>query len=225
VSHLSLAKLRARRRQRTSGAIIFIVAMTLAVLASIGLYALSASSVELKTSGYGRQNAQTHYLSEYGTIAAANDMNGTNAQLYLGLMTSSTFRDQNCTSLMGIDMTTASNLSKSCRRMGAAELQGVWGSGVNAVDAFVGGKAGSLGPFPLTGDFYVELTDPAQAPAPAGYDVNLHLCFAKFTVSAVGITEPDQNIIKGMPQTAFYAAQGLETSRSRVSAGPVRCPQ
>ena len=36
----SLAKLRARRREESAGAIIFVVAMTLVVLGSIGAYAL-----------------------------------------------------------------------------------------------------------------------------------------------------------------------------------------
>ena len=60
----------------------FIVAMTLAVLASLGLYALASASNEMKTSGFERQNAQTHYLSEYGVLGGADDMNPTTAQLY-----------------------------------------------------------------------------------------------------------------------------------------------
>ena len=50
--HLHQAKRNARRRATQSGAVVFIVAMTLAVLASLGLYALQSASAEVKTSGY-----------------------------------------------------------------------------------------------------------------------------------------------------------------------------
>ena len=64
-------KARQRRRRSQRGAVVFIVAMTIAVLASLGLYALQSASTEVKTSGYGRQNAQSHYLSEYGISAGS----------------------------------------------------------------------------------------------------------------------------------------------------------
>lgn len=229
---LSLAKRRARARKSSAGAIIFIVAMTLAVLASLGLYALSASATEVKTSGYGRQAAQTHYLSEYGLTAGATDVSGTNAQLYLGMMLNATTRDSKCVSLMNVP-TTASNLSQACRRMGATEIQGTWGTSKNAVETWVPGtSAGSLGPFPLKGDFFVEVTDVGQGQMPPGYDQNLGLCFIGVTMASVGITEPDLNLLTGstpdygtVSTTSFYASQGLETSRALVRAGPVRCPR
>ena len=42
----------------------FVVAMTIAVLASVGIYALAAAANEVRTSGNERQNTQTHYLAE-----------------------------------------------------------------------------------------------------------------------------------------------------------------
>jgi hypothetical protein len=62
---------RFRRRRSERGAIVFVVAMTLAVLASLGLFALVAASGEVKTAGYGRQNLQSHYLAESGVVATA----------------------------------------------------------------------------------------------------------------------------------------------------------
>ncbi len=228
---LSLAKRRATLRRRGRGAVMFIVAMTLAVLASVGMYALVASSVEIKTSGYGKQAAQTHYLAEYGMLAAAQDLNGTNAQLYLGLMTTASTNDLSCTSLVGAGVSNT-NLTKACRRMGSKELAAVWG-GTSAVTANVGKwpsgvtTAGSFGPYPQSGDFYIELTDPAQASAPPGYDVKLGLCFAQFTVSSYGITQPVEDTLLDapLPATGRFGAWGLEQSRGRLTAGPVRCAQ
>ena len=195
------------------------------MLASLGLYALQSASTEVKTSGYGRQNAQSHYLSEYGVSAGSTAMAGTTGQLYLGMMKNATQRDTNCTSLLGTDVN-ASDLSKACRRMGAAELSGSWGTGLKAVERTAVNKAGSLGNNTMTGDFYVEVTDPAPSGNMWGIDTRLGLCFTQFTMTAVGITQPDtvglaaQGVTLG--DRALYGSQGLLTSRARVVSGPMR---
>jgi len=218
-------KRNSRRRARSGGAVIFIVAMTLAVLASLGLYALQSASTEVKTSGYSRQNAQSHYLSEYGTLTGVNAMSGTTGQLYLGLMRSATTWDTQCVSLAGVGAT-ASNLTKSCRRMGSAELGTAWGTSITPIIAATPTVAGSLGPYALTGDFYVEITDPATGAGMWGIDTRLGLCFQSFSLLAVGITEPDQAMLATqgvvLTPTAFYGSEGLEMSRARVTAGPMR---
>ncbi len=78
---LALAKRRAALRRREGGAVMFVVAMTLAVLASVGIYALAAAATEVRTSGNERQNTQTHYLAEYGVLGAAREMAGGRALL------------------------------------------------------------------------------------------------------------------------------------------------
>ena len=223
---LSFAKRNARRRRLEGGAVIFIVAMTLAVLASLGLYALQSASTEVKTSGYIRQNAQSHYLSEYGMLAGVNAMSGTTGQLYLSMMRTQTQMDSSCTSLQGVDMTNASNLSKACYRMGAAQIGTAWGTGVTPVVAATPSIAGSLGPYALTGDFYVEVTDPSMGSAMWGIDTRMGLCFQSFSLLAVGITEPDQQMLLSqgitLTPTALYGAEGTEMSRARITAGPMR---
>ena len=134
MNHLLVAKRNARRRRHEGGAVIFIVAMTLAVLASLGLYALQSASTEVKTSGYIRQNAQSHYLSEYGMLAGTNAMSGTTGQLYLAMMRNTTQMDVQCTSLQGVDPS-ASNLSKACYRMGASQISSAWGTSISPVVA------------------------------------------------------------------------------------------
>jgi hypothetical protein len=49
----------------------FIVAMTVALLAAMGAYALNMASAEVRASGYLRQNTQTHYLSEWAVLGGA----------------------------------------------------------------------------------------------------------------------------------------------------------
>jgi hypothetical protein len=49
----------------------FIIAMTLALLGAMGTYALNVASAEVKSSGYSRQNTQTHYVSEWAVLGGA----------------------------------------------------------------------------------------------------------------------------------------------------------
>ena len=48
----------------------FVVAMTIAVLGAIGMWAIQSAALEVRMAGFGRQATQTHYLAEYGALAA-----------------------------------------------------------------------------------------------------------------------------------------------------------
>jgi hypothetical protein len=223
----SLAKARTSRRRTEAGAVMFIVAMTMTVLASVGVYALAAASNEVRTSGNERQNTQTHYLSEYGVLGATHEMVSGKAQFYLGLMLSKP--DNPCVALPGVP-STASPVTRACRRLGSAELGQAWtattitvpyGNGSTTPAYQLGTAPGSFGPIPMYGDFFVELTEPLQAQAPARYSTDLHFCFIEMTATSNGITQP---IIANQP-TGTYANEGLEVQRARIIAGPVQCPR
>ncbi len=219
VLFLQRARRRSQRRKKSAGAVIFIVAMTLAVLASLGMYALAAATNEVKTAGYERQSAQSHYLSEYGILGAAENVSPVTAQVYLGMMlaqsaTASLNRnDSGCLSLpmTAAQYAAASSSSKACRRMGAAEIANSsypkWPGGI-------GVPAASFGTAPLNGDFFIEMTDPVQSQPPQGFDLRLGLCFAQFTITSVGLISPT---------TVNYGNEGVEMARARIIAGPIHC--
>lgn len=220
------ARRRWTRRRDERGAALFVVSMTLAVLASVGLYALAAASNEVKTSGFERQNTQTHYLASYGSLGTAHEIVSTKAQFYMGLMLSTP--DVCPGSLPGVPAT-ASILTRACRRLGSAELSMNW-PGVAVTDAYAGTvpyqagqNPGSFGPTPTQGDFFVELTEPTQAQPPARYGLNLNFCFIELTVTSNGITRPLFPITPNYQQT--YGMEGVEIQRSRILAGPVQCPR
>lgn len=200
----------------------FIVAMVLAVLASVGIYALAAASNEIRTSGNERQSAQSHYLAQYGIIAAAQELASTRAQFYLGLMLSQP--DVNCVSLQGVPAS-ASPITKACWRMGMQELASSSGWTPNAATVPYSfptpyaGAPGSLGPTPLRPDFYIELTEPTTTATPARYALGLQFCFIQITTTSVGITQPQY------PTNVFFAGEGLEMQRARLVAGPIQCPR
>jgi hypothetical protein len=231
---LALAKRRATLGRRDEGAVMFIVAMTLAVLASVGVYALAAAATEVRTSGNERQNTQTHYLSEYGVLGAAREMTGSRALFTVKLMKSTTYRDTNCVSLQGVPAT-APPAALACVRMGGAELGASWlinppvtqyGGSTTPAQPYTAGMApGSLGSTPTLGDFFVELTEPMQLDAPARFSTNTNACFAQITVTSFGLT---QSIYPGAANavTAQFGGEGVETQRARLVAGPlIPCPQ
>lgn len=202
----------------------FIVAMTLTVLGSVGVYALAAASNEVRTAGNERQSSQTHYLAEYGVLGVTHEMVSSKAQFYLGLMLKNP--DTVCVSLPNVPAT-ASILTRACRRMGSAELGTPWTASPITVPygsnyAYAAGiTPGSFGPMPMNGDFFVELTEPLQAQAPARYATDLHFCFVEMTATSNGITQP---VIPGQ-LTGVYANEGIEVQRARIMAGPVQCPR
>jgi len=221
-----LAWRRSSRRRAEGGAVMFLVAMTLAVLAAVGVYALAAASNEVRTSGNERQNTQTHYLAQYGVLGVAHEMVSAKAQFYLGLMLTSP--DNPCVALPGISPTTGSAVTRACRRLGSAELGQPWSTAVGVTVPYgstnpyqTGITPGSFGPIPMTGDFFVELTEPTQAQAPTRYATDLHFCFIEMTATSSGITQP---VITGQP-AGVYANEGIEVQRARIVAGPVQCPR
>jgi hypothetical protein len=220
---LALAKRRVARRRREDGAVMFIVAMTLAVLASVGIYALAAAATEVRTSGNERQNTQTHYLAQYGILGAAREMAGSRALFTVRLMKTATLQDTNCVSLPGVP---AGTPAAACVRMGSKDLaNNAWGptlSTYGSTTAFANGvPPGSFGTVPMNGDFFVELTEPMQLADPARYSTNVNACFAQITATSIGFTQP------GSPTpAALFGAEGIETQRARLVAGPlIPCPQ
>ncbi len=221
---LGLAKARSARRHREGGAIMFIVAMTTAVLASVGVFALAAAATEVRMSGNERQNTQTHYLSEYGVLGAARELNTTKADMYVRLMKATP--DKPCVSLPFVPPT-ASPETLACRRLGSSELGGGWA--VPVVNAYAGpapytpGFApGSFGATPMNGDFFVELTEPIQATAPPRYSQDTHFCFDQLTVTSSGLTQPLYPSMANAT-TATFGGEGVETQRARIIVGPVQC--
>jgi hypothetical protein len=220
----ALALRRAARRQHERGATMFVVAMTLAVLGSVGVYAIAASATEARTAGNERQNTQTHYLSEYGVIGITHELVSSKAQFYLGLMMKNP--DTVCTALPGVT-NTAPPITQACRRLGSAELGQPWAANTITVPyasttPYTSGVTpGSFGPIPMSGDFFVELTEPLPAQAATRYAKNLNFCFMQMTATSAGITQP---IIAGQP-TGVYANEGVEVQRARLIVGPIQACQ
>jgi hypothetical protein len=228
------SKARARRRRQAGGAVMFIVAMTLAVIAAMGVYALQMASTEVKTAGFIRQQLQTQYLSEYGVVAAAQALT-VNPQVYATVV--ATQPDTGCFTLYQIStQPTANPQSKACHRAGSTELGTqvvAVGAPATLLSAFT--SAGSdltrgtvgIATFP---DFFVEVTDPNPRQPPPGYASNSSrpICFEQVTASAMGLTPTTAtsngtDTYLGASANAGFLSEGFEMARARIVFGPVRC--
>jgi hypothetical protein len=230
----SASKQRARRRGRAGGAVMFIVAMTLAVIAMMGIYALQMASTEVKTAGYIRQQLQTQYLSVYGVAAATQALNN-NPQVYATVLANQP--DTGCFTLYQIStQATANPQSKACHRAGSGELGAqvvpVGFAPATLLSPFVapGGTDLSVGTvgLPTFPDFFVEVTDPNPKQPPPGYASNSSspVCFEQVTASAMGLT-PTTAVSNGtdtfIGTPTGFLSEGFEMARARIVFGPVIC--
>jgi hypothetical protein len=214
------AKGRARKRSRDAGAIIFIVAMTLAVLASLGLYALTAATTEVKTSGYERQSAQTHYMADYGTLLVAHHLKGRSAEPFLIQQTP---RPTNCASVPAPSATGYTSQASICNVITKSDLSLSSNWSVAILRPTTATTPGSLGYAALDGDFTVEVTTPTIAPPPKGYSIEPMKgpCFKQLTLTTYGQTLPTG----ATGGATLYRGLGQEIQRARIIAGPInRCP-
>jgi hypothetical protein len=78
--------LRARRRAESDGAVLFIVAMTLGLLAAIGVYGMSATALDLRAAGHSRETMQNQHVAEHAMISVASSFDRNNQQALLNAM-------------------------------------------------------------------------------------------------------------------------------------------
>lgn len=208
------AKLRMRARREQRGAILFVVAMTLALLGALGVYALGAATSEIKTSGYARQAAQTHYISEYGTIAMLDAFSPQNASYFDAQMVTTAPTDPNaCKSNLALNAARSTNIASRCAKVPQAYFATSWKGGAGS-DLVV--KPDSLAPSgqsKFTPRFTSELTDPISGGFQPGFDVNNGKCFRRYTITTYG-----QLLNDGATMTL-----GREIGRARVTTGPFDC--
>jgi Tfp pilus assembly protein PilX len=219
--------LRIRARRRQDGAVIFVVTMILAVLGSVGIYALAAAAAEVRTSGNERQSTQTHYMANYGVVGVAHEITATMAQFYYGLMRS---YPMPCTSVPTADIPTSylTGQTQACRQLASTEIGQAWTAAGNQITIPYAGTTpysssvttpGSFGPMPIIGNFTVELSEPTEYGTAARYAKDLGFCFIVMTATSYGSTEPS---VTGAPMAVGI---GAETQRARIVAGPVQCPR
>ncbi len=199
---------RARRGQR--GAVVFIVAMTMALLALMGVYAITNAATEVRSAGYVRQATQAHYLSEYALGAVANHVTSSNADYMVNTLLLGNNSSANCLSVP--TYASASKVSRACWRFSQQELENTWG-GRPLLTQY---SLGQPGVSTMAGTTFAEFTSPVMTQPPAGFDQALGLSFARVTITTGG------SVQAGGLDPTHVENRTLEMGRGRIIVGPIR---
>ncbi len=207
-----------RKNQR--GAVAFIVAMTLAMLATIGIYALNAASNEVAAVGDERQAAQTEYVAEQGVLAGIESLNVQTLRAQKAKLRDPAQSDHQdghlCVTLEGVPV---GSPQSGCARILEADLQvldrnNVPGPPENAPVARLGSEASPTVP---EGRYIVELTEPSTSRLSIG-NSDPNICSLRLTVAAIG-----QVAKSGVGDADRRASLSETVSRSRVTFDSVPC--
>jgi len=220
----------------------FVVAMTLAVLSTIGAWALQSAALEVRMAGYERQSTQTHYLAEYGVMDAMQDLSPGTAQAVVqgamcGVPTANGVVHAACVSVPCVDFTqfpVASTCSEvtvpgtvhsvkpvagTCWRWEANAMGGGFPvattmNPIDGADGGVSGAPGSLGATNTQGSFSAEVTEVGQGPAPSGFSQSSTPGAPTFYWAMV--------TSYGRTSTAgSNSSEGDEQLRARLEVGPL----
>lgn len=214
-------RLGARGRER--GAAVFVVVMVLTSLTALGVFAIRASSIAGRASGYTRQNTQNHYVGEYGLLAAVTELSTTRRSAYMQKMANAGSNAETC-------IANKTRKGAPCYPLYANDVQKSVSQNFTSRPLFEQATPntsplvpGSLGPAGLDGDFVVEMTDPGPVGLPvAGTDVGgsgTKFKYMQLTLTSVGQVRPAGDPAACAP--AVTAVAGNETGRAYVVIGPL----
>jgi Tfp pilus assembly protein PilX len=215
-----LRRLRARTRER--GGILFIVAITMAVLATLGIYALNTAARDMKMTGFARQATVVHYVSEYGVAdaAAVFQQMATTYASGVDLATSSDNRlgdpNNQCPVLADVQPITA---------LGPTTFQSLWCKKLNTQSMY--GMFTKQHPSYAAADpnygkidlgierdatFYAELADLARGPIKPGFETNgssVPCCPIRVEITSQGATSPNASSTVGTTDCSDYTSARL----------------
>ena len=180
----ALARHHARRSQR--GAALFVVTAMLAVLASLGTFAVASVLSDMRTGASLRQRAQARFVGDFALASSLAALRPDNAYLVIAPMLDTTRTDHRdntnrCFSLAGVPFdSSASPLSRACARRYVS-------------DYLTSGQQTTLGSSFGDGigwDYLVEITEPTELQGSVGASSSVPVCDLSLTVSAYGRTGP-----------------------------------
>ncbi len=203
---------RARARRDSGGAVMFIVVVTLGLLAAMGVYGLSAAQADVRAAGHMREALQAQKAGEHALTMAAETLNPENAGPLVATM-SSAGRTANCktAAALGAGVTPVPPAA-ACLRLTETGMRNAAGtvSPWAAVPAFASDSFGAVTSVP---NVSVELSDPFDVQRP-GFDASM-----RFTqITATVFVDVRSTVDLGTP------AQAIVTGRGRLTVGPISPP-
>lgn len=211
---------RARARRDSAGAVMFIVAITLGILAAMGVYGLSSTSIDIRSAGHLREGAQAQSAAEHALMLTADSFTpGTAGEIVKAMQSGQSagtdIQATKCTTSNPFNATTNPEYraAQACLSWNVVEMQKISKS-VNAwtLDGTTNStfSPDSFGPVPNQAFLRVEITNPVDIPPPPGTGLNDRYTFTQLTVT----TFVDMKPSLGVP------AQTMASGRGRITVGP-----
>ncbi len=234
---LLLARSRARTRRDSAGAAMFIVAVTLALLAAMGIYGLSATAVDVRSAGHLRQSAQAQAAAEHALMLTADSFTpGTSGEIIRAMQSGRTslgvdIQATRCKTSNPFNIATNAEYraAQACLSWSMSEMARIsdrvnrWRDGASgsyfdpgSANTFSTFSPQSFGDVPQRPFVRVEITNPVDVPPPPGTGLNDRFTFTQVTVTTfVDMkTAPDQTTAATLP------AESMAQGRGRMTVGP-----
>jgi hypothetical protein len=190
---------RARTRAKSAGAAMFIVAITLAMLAAMGVYGLSATAIDVRAAGHLRESVQAQSAAEHAVMLTAESFTpGTAGELVRAMQSgkegSAAVQATTCKTSNAFDAAGETNseyrAAQACLSLNVAQMQSLstninpWttvvsGSGVEATTF----GADSLGPIANKPYMRIEVTNPVDIAPPPGTALNDRSAYTEVTAT------------------------------------------
>jgi hypothetical protein len=189
----------------------FIVVVTLGLLAAMGVYGMSSASSDIKAAGHMRDALQGQRAGEHALMMTAETLNPASAQQLVTSMTAASSRTKDCRTAATASGTGTAVAAAGCLRLTEAEMKTAAGP-VNAflADGFVSDSFGGLNTKPYV---EVELSNPLDVPPPPG---------TSYDPTTTKFTEVTATVFVNVRTASNVAAQSVVTGRGRLTVGPIQ---
>ncbi len=214
MTSLALARTRARARHAAGGAALFVVAVTLGLLAAMSVYGLNATSTDIRAAGHLREAAQGQAAAEHALMLTAETFTPSTTGELVRAMQSTGIQSTACRSANAYDSTTNAEFraAQACVTLNTKQMYAIsknvnaWTAG-NETSTFT---SESFGKVPRFAEVRVEVTNPVEMPPPPGTSLNDRYVFSQLTVTTF------VDVKSSATSTTESSVQG----RGRITVGP-----
>lgn len=189
----------------------FIVVVTLGLLAAMGVYGMTSAQSDIKAAAHMRDALQGQKAGEHALVMTAETLNPGSVQPIVMSMNSDLTRTKDCKSVVPYLSPGTARSAIGCRRLTETQMTTAVAF-VNPMVApgFVADSFGALNTRPYVD---VELSNPLDVPPPpgSGYDPNTTK-FAQVTAT----------VFVNVRTSPTAAAQSVVAGRGRLTVGPIQ---
>lgn len=189
----------------------FIVVVTLGLLAAMGVYGMSAASSDIRSAGHMRDALQGQKAGEHALIMTAETLNPGTAQALITNMTDANNRTKDCKTAAPYAGAGTAPSAAGCLRLTEVEMK----NAVTYVNPLVttGFALDSFGALNTRPYVEVELSNPLDVPPPPGSNYN---------PATTKFTQVTATVFVNVRVTPTSAAQAVVAGRGRLTVGPIQ---